>query len=61
MDSFTRIEWISKRDRLPERGDADIQGCVLAWHIYNGMMVAEYHECIRSDFISHWAPKILGP
>jgi len=32
--------WISRQTRLPTKEDADPHGCVLAWHEYNGAVVA---------------------
>lgn len=58
--------WISREERLPTKEDGDAQGCVLAWHEYNGAMVAGtahiYGYCetpgwqrVREcEFFSHW-------
>lgn len=56
-------DWISKADRPPTRADADAQGCVLAWHIYNGVVIChvENDAIMRGDHITHWRPMPQGP
>lgn len=58
--------WISREERLPGPEDGDAQGCVLAWHLFNGTMVAGtahiYGYCetpgwqrVREcEFFTHW-------
>lgn len=58
-----RDAWVRKADRLPTRRDADAQGCVLAWHIYNGVVICsvENDHMLHSTQITHWRPMIPGP
>ena len=54
-------EWISAAERLPTKEDADAQGCVIAWHRYNGVMVTGWHQFGRNQFYTHWAPPLPPP
>lgn len=40
-------DFIDVLDRLPKREDADANGCVLAWHKYNGWMITNYTNVMR--------------
>ena len=46
--------WISVSERLPTAQDADMGGCVLVWHIYQGMLVMGWHQVDKNRFFSHW-------
>lgn len=48
--------WISRAERLPGPGDADIQQCVLAWHEMNGAMVTGWRQVEQNRFLTHWRP-----
>lgn len=48
-------------DKRPGREDADAQGCVIAWHVVNGMMVAGIVNVNRNPFYTHWMPAIHPP
>ena len=50
------MKWIDKTERLPERGvdGADHQGCVLAWHIYQGCCVVIADRVCDNSYFSHW-------
>lgn len=48
--------WISVLDRLPAQEDGDAQGCVLVWHIYQGVMLTGYHQMCANRFFTHWQP-----
>lgn len=53
--------WIRKAMMLPTSADADPQGCVIAWHMYNGMMVMQWHQAAGNLYISHWMPALKRP
>lgn len=51
------VMWIDKRERLPAPEDGDEQGCVLAWHRYQGAMVLRVNNVINyGSYITHWMP-----
>lgn len=54
-------QWISKDDRVPTEADADAQGCVLVWHLYNGVMITGWHRLPESLFFTHWMPPPAPP
>lgn len=51
MDDFG---WIDAATRLPEKADADVTGCVVAWHRYNGTMVIGWWQVKGNRFLTHW-------
>lgn len=51
MDNST---WIPYRERKPTRADADKSGCVLAWHIFQGVMLRGWENEHGADFFTHW-------
>lgn len=53
--------WISVLDKLPVREDSDAQGCVLVWHIYQGVMLTGYHQIHTNRFFTHWQPAPKPP
>lgn len=54
-------EWISVDTRLPDEGDADAHGCVLAWDVNNGARTAGY-RCVKpGGMLSHWRRLPPGP
>ena len=49
------MRWIDKRERMPAPEDADEQGCVLAWHRYQGAMVLNVHNMVNyGSYVTHW-------
>ena len=51
--------WIDASERKPTKRDADLQGCVLAWHRYNGAIVTGWHQFWRryyggNSLLTHW-------
>ena len=58
---LTRADWIDKRERLPELDEIDPTGCVLAWHVYNGMMITGAQNVGENPYITHWLPALAGP
>lgn len=58
---MSRNEWTSVLDKLPTREDGDAQGCVLVWHIYQGVMLTGYHQMRANRFYTHWQPVPLPP
>lgn len=53
--------WRPATAHSPTRKDGDANGCVLAWHIYNGCMVTGAKVARDSSFISHWQKLPMGP
>ena len=53
--------WIPVAERLPEKQDADPQGCVLVWHMYNGSMMMQWHLVRSHGTVTHWAPAPTPP
>lgn len=47
--------WIPIAEHKPTPEDADEQGCVIAWHEYQGAMVLHVHN-VRNfgAYITHW-------
>lgn len=48
--------WIEIRERKPTKEDADACGCVLFWHMYNGLMLTGYFQTEHNRFLTHWKP-----
>lgn len=47
--------WIDKRERMPAAADCDEQGCILAWHRYQGAMVLHARNVENfGAYITHW-------
>lgn len=55
-------KWIRMDERMPTEADADMQGCVLAWRLYQHTMVMHIRN-LRSfgALITHWMPTPAGP
>ena len=53
--------WTMKTDRLPLQSDADVFGCVLAWHVFSGVMVTGWRRVEENDFIIAWRRTPEGP
>lgn len=49
------IQWVPVTERMPTEKDGDPQRCVLAWHVYQGVMVTGWHQIKGNQFITHWA------
>lgn len=48
------MRWIEVQDQPPTQQDADVQGCVIVWHIYNGVMVMKWHLVAKHSTVTHW-------
>ena len=47
--------WVDAREeRAPDEKDADEFGCVLAFHIHNGVMVTGWKQFRENRFLTHW-------
>ena len=46
--------WISMKDRKPENEDADDYGCVLVWHLYQGVMLTGWRNACNGVYHTHW-------
>lgn len=59
----SNIGWIKKADRLPAEQDADPWGCVLVWHVYNGVQLLGWHNpmLMTSRYITHWMSPPAAP
>lgn len=54
--------WTALHDRPPTEKDCDPWGCVLAWHIHNGVMVTNIHNISNYGlFMTHWMPTPAAP
>lgn len=54
--------WIPIQERPPADEDGDVQGCVLAWHRYNGTIVLHVRNIVNfGSFITHWMPTPAAP
>ncbi len=49
-------DWISIQERKPTKEDSDPTGCVVFWHVYNGVIVTGYHQVEHNRFLTHWQP-----
>lgn len=54
-------EWIRVEDCLPASADADQQGCVQVWHVYNGVMMMQWHLVHQHGTVTHWKRAPLPP
>ena len=56
------MRWICKRtERPPTEQDADAQGCVIAWHMYQGCMIYKWWLVEKNQYITHWMCCPDGP
>lgn len=54
--------WTAMAERPPAKADADAQGCVLAWHIYQHTLVLHVDNVHNfGTFITHWMPTPAAP
>ena len=54
-------DWIDAKQRKPTIDDADVFGCVLVYHEYNGAMVTGWQQFDMNRFYTHWMPLPLPP
>lgn len=47
-------DWIRRSERLPNKEDGDAQGAVIAWHVWNGVMVTNYANVQSSTYFLAW-------
>lgn len=51
------MRWIPVAIQKPAPEDGDEQGCVLAWHRYQGAMVLRVSNVLNyGTYITHWMP-----
>lgn len=53
--------WRETTPHSPTKRDGDANGCVMAWHIYNGCIVTGAKNARDSSFITHWQKLPPGP
>lgn len=58
---MSKIDWIDKDERLPTQADADVYGCLVAWHQYNGLTVTGWRRVLENELIVAWAHTPAGP
>lgn len=51
---------------MPTAEDADKEGCIVAWHAYQGAVITGWRRVAENRFISHWthtppAPEDFNP
>jgi len=46
--------WIEVETRKPTMEDADFHGCVLAWHVWQGVMIVQHTLIGKNSFYTHW-------
>ena len=47
---------------MPTEADADVQGCVLVWHVYQRVIVLHVRNLENfGTFITHWMPTPAAP
>lgn len=54
-------DWIDKAQKRPNWQHADPQGCVMAWHKYQGCIITGWRRARDSEFITHWQRCPEGP
>lgn len=54
-------DWTPIDDRLPTQEDADVHGCVIAWHVYQGVLITGWRYVAENRFVSHWTRTIPAP
>ena len=55
------IPWIAMDQRKPNAEDADIFGCVLVRHEFNGVMVMGVESALSNSFVRGWVhtPRVM--
>lgn len=46
--------WIDASITKPTQADADIQNCVLAWHIYDGLQITGWWQFEINKLLIYW-------
>lgn len=54
-------EWIRVNERLPVAEDCGPNGRIIAWHRYNGAMIANAHQLRDNRFMRWWLPYPKAP
>lgn len=51
------VEWIDRRVRMPQREDADSDGCILVYNIHSGIRISNPENFARYGGVceTHWA------
>ena len=55
------LEWYNKQERPPSIDDSDRQGCVIAWHEFDGVQITGWRYVLQNQHITHWFPTPLPP
>jgi hypothetical protein len=55
------LEWYDKTEQPPCMEDADNQGCVIAWHTFDGVLITGWRYVMQNSFITHWFPTPMPP
>ena len=53
--------WRKIKEHPIQASDADEQGCVLAWHEYNGCIITEWHWAEDNSLVKWWMPLPEAP
>lgn len=48
-------DWIATAKRKPTQADADPYGCVMAYHMMQGVMIIGWHVVGDGGYYTHWA------
>lgn len=46
--------WVPVTDTMPTESDADQQGCVEVWHVYNHVMIMHHSQVALNSFVVAW-------
>ena len=38
-----------------------MHGCVLVWHVIQGVLVYQWHMVMKNEYITHWTKLPEGP
>ena len=55
------LDWVDKYKRMPEAADADSAGCEMVWHRMQHLMIMNWAEARRNQFVEAWAKMPEGP
>ena len=54
-------DWVKPSERTPTALDADVQGCIIVWHKYNGCMLMNWHLAWNNPYVLAWMPTLDKP
>lgn len=46
--------WIDMSARKPTQDDADEYGCVIVWHLFQGVMITGWRNAASGIYHTHW-------